>query len=284
VKTDSHSIFEKKSKMTATNEPCPFAGNSDIYGVGVRIGLYSQWVATLLVTLFNPEDEEMFRIVNLIIQASIFLGIAQQSSSETNAVEPIIVLFLMCGSLSSLTGNGMRHFSHVSGVIRALFYAALSAYGCWFWFEGLDKMMRPGCSAIAFFGRSSVDGWFRTLAKALSVFGLILSVFLTGVCIFAIVRRFYKEFDDAVKRPRKQRPQVEIGLLVLSAGLIAFSVIVVEYLIRVNHVTGLSTIDAVGQLIPFLIGIMECTSISWKILVKGLFLRKRCWFLFGKHL
>jgi hypothetical protein len=270
--------------MTSNSEACSFEGNSDIYGVGVRIGLYSQWVATLLVTLFSPEEEETFRIVNLIIQSSIFLGICQQSSSETNPVESIIVLFLMCGSLSSLTGDGMSYFSHLSGIFRILFYTALSAYGCWFWFEGLDNMIVPGCEAIAFLGRTSVNGWFRTLAKVVSVLGLILSVALIGVCIYAIVCRFQNRFEVAVARRRKQRPKVEIGLLVLSAGLIAFSVNVVEYLIRVNNVTGLGTIDAVGQLIPFLIGIFECTAISWKILVKRLFLKKRCWFLLGKHL
>ena len=77
---------------------------------------------------------------------------------------------------------------------------------------------------------------------------------------------------------------MEIAYLVLSGGLIAFSVCVVEYLIRVNHVTDLGAFDAVGQLIPFLIGILECTSIFWKILIKGLFFKRRCWFLFGKHL
>ncbi len=145
-------------------------------------------------------------------------------------------------------------------------------------------MIVPGCEAIAFLGRTSVNGWFRTLAKVVSVLGLILSVALIGVCIYAIVCRFQNRFEVAVARRRKQRPKVEIGLLVLSAGLIAFSVNVVEYLIRVNNVTGLGTIDAVGQLIPFLIGIFECTAISWKILVKRLFLKKRCWFLLGKHL
>lgn len=53
--------------MDSMNQVCPFAGNSDLYGIGVRIGLYAQWAATLLVTLFSPEDEETFRIVNLII-------------------------------------------------------------------------------------------------------------------------------------------------------------------------------------------------------------------------
>ncbi|KAN0089947.1 hypothetical protein V8E51_018526 [Hyaloscypha variabilis] len=277
------------------SQPCGFTGNGDIYGTGVRIGLYCQWLATLLITLFSPEEEETVRVLNLTINTSIFLGIAVQSAKETNPVEPVIVLFLMCGSLSSLTGNGMSNFGHVSGVFRALFYTALSAYGIWYWFDGLDKMLlhmrlheqrlhEQACDAIGFLGRSRVDGWFRKLGKGLSVAGLVVSVGLIVLCAIAVWKRFQDRFENAMKRPKKQRPQVEIALLVLSGGLIAFSVVVVEYLIRVNGVTQLQDIDAVGQLIPFLIGILELTSIGWKILIKGLFKKKRCWFLFGVHL
>ena len=270
----------------ATTQCLPVEGNNDIYGIGVRIGLYSQWLATLLITLFNAEEEETVRIVNLTVNISIFLGIAVISASELNPVEPVIVLFLMCGSLSSLTGNNMYNFSHVGGVLRVLFYTALSAYGVWYWFRGLDKMIAAadGCEVIGFFGRSRIDGWFRSLGKAVSIFGLILSVFLIGVSARAVWKRFKKRFELAMARPRKQRQEVEIVYLVLSVGLIVFSICVVEYLIRVNHVTGLGTFDAVGQLIPFLIGILECTSIFWKILIKGLFFKRKCWFLFGKHL
>jgi hypothetical protein len=269
--------------MGTSNEPCGFQGNADIYGIGVRYGLYAQWAATFLVTLFAPEEEETFRIVNLTINTSIFLGIVVQSATETNAVEPIIVLFLMCGSLSSLSGNGMGNWSHVSGVFRVLFYAALSAYGIWYWFEGVEKMTKEGCDAIVFFRRTKVDGWFRTLGKTVSVIGLVLSVYLIGFCVKAIRKRFKDHFDTAMVT-KKQRPQVQIAYLVLSAGLIAFSICVVEYLIKVNDVSGLQAIDSVGQLIPFLIGILECTSITWKILIKGLFFKRRCWFLFRKHL
>lgn len=273
----------------ATNKPCSFQGNSDIYGIGVRYGFYLQWLATLLITIFTPSEEDTVRIVNLTIQTSIFLGIAVQSSSETNPVEPIIVLFLMCGSLSSLNFKGMGNWKHVSGVFRTLFYAALSAYGIWFWWVGLDKMMKAAsdngsCVAIAFFGRAKVDGRFRTFGKVISIIGLVLSVCLIGVCVHALWKRFQDRFDDAMKRPRRQRPQVEIMLLLLSAGLIAFSIAVVEYLIRVNGITGLQQIDAVGQLIPFLIGILECTSIIWRIVIKGLLWKKKCWFLCGRHL
>jgi hypothetical protein len=116
------------------------------------------------------------------------------------------------------------------------------------------------------------------------VAGLVFSIGLVALCVVAMWKRFQERFDAAMARPKRQRSQVEITLLVLSGGLIAFSVVIVEYLIRVNNITGLQQINAVGQLIPFLIGILELTSISWKILIKGLFFRKRCWFLFGRHL
>ena len=123
----------------ATNKPCSFQGNSDIYGI------------------FTPSEEDTVRIVNLTIQTSIFLGIAVQSSSETNPVEPIIVLFLMCGSLSSLNFKGMGNWKHVSGVFRTLFYAALSAYGIWFWWVGLDKMMKAASETVAVLRLRSLD-------------------------------------------------------------------------------------------------------------------------------
>jgi len=148
----------------------------------------------------------------------------------------------------------------------------------------MTETQKKGCDAIAFFGRTRVDGWFRKLGKGVSVIGLVISICLIGFCAVALWERFQKRLDAAMRRPRRQRPQVEIAFLVLSGGLIAFSICIVEYLIRVNDVGGLSQFEAVGQLIPFLIGILELTSIGWRILIKGLFLRKRCWFLFGKHL
>jgi hypothetical protein len=265
----------------------PILGTPDIYGIGVRIGLYAQWVATFLITLFAPENEEIFRIVNLTMQTAIFLGIAVKSPIETNVVEPIIVLFLMSGSLSSLTGNGITNFSHVSGVFKGLLYMALSAYGVWYWFKGVDRIMEgqmEGCNAIAFFGRVTVDGWFRNLAKGVSIIALVVSICVIGLCAIAMWRRFENRLEHAMARQSRRRPQVEIAFLVLSGGLIAFSICIVEYLIQVNDIGGLQNVDAVGQLIPFLIGILELTRIGWKILIAGLFLRKRCWFLFGKHL
>ncbi|KJZ72427.1 hypothetical protein HIM_08230 [Hirsutella minnesotensis 3608] len=272
--------------MASFNTCPPLVGNSDLYGLGVRIGVYAQWVATLLTTIFEPANESALRLLNLIVQMAIFIGLCSESSRRSSAVGSVITLFLLCGSLSSVTGDGVSSFGHASGLLRVVFYMALSAYGIWFWFAGVQEMLRPGCPEVAFFGPSSITGWFRTLGKALSVAGLIACVALAVYCVYAVVRRFRGGLDAGFSRPSGQRPRVELMLVLTSAGLLSLSVATVEYLIQVNNIQGVGAdkIGSVAQLIPLLAGTLACFLSLWKILTHGLLFRKRCLFLFGRHL
>ncbi|RFU75999.1 hypothetical protein TARUN_6243 [Trichoderma arundinaceum] len=264
---------------------CP-DGNSDLYGVGVRVGLYAQWVATLLTTLFEPKTESTYRIANLIIQWSVFLGLCTQSNPGDSLVGAVITQYLLFGSLSSLTGDGISHFSHFSGIFRIVFYTAVSAYGCWFWFKGIDEMDQPGCPDIAFFGETTIHGWFRTLGKVVSAVGIVLCFFFIGFSVYATTLRFSNGFRNGFKRKEKARPRVELALLVISMALIGISIYLVEHLIVVNDIqgVGIDDIGSVGQLIPLLAGGLGCALSLWKVVVHRLFMKKRCWFLFGYHL
>ncbi|KPM38841.1 hypothetical protein AK830_g7749 [Neonectria ditissima] len=269
--------------MSQPDSQCQLEGNPDLYGIGVRIGLYSQWTATLLVTLFDSRNEGAYRVINLIMQCAIFLGLCTDSTRGGNAVGCVITQLLLCGSLSSLTGDGISHAGSLSGVFRVLFYNALSAYGCWFWFVGLDSMMEPGCpDEVAFFGGSLITGRFRIFAKVFSVAGLVFSVCLLGWNVVATGQRLRRVFRYG-RQPRA-RPRIEIGLLLLSLGLIAFSIGAVEYLIDVNDISGLTDVNSVGQFLPLLVGTIACFQTTWTILFRGLIWKRRCWFLFGRHL
>lgn len=264
---------------------CP-DGNSDLYGVGVRAGLYAQWVATLLATLFDPKTESTYRIANLIIQWSIFLGLCTQSEPGDPVIGAVITQYLLFGSLSSLTGDGVGHFSHFSGIFRIIFYTAVSSYGCWFWFNGIDDMTVEGCPDIAFFGDVSLHGPFRTAGKVFSVLGIVICVFSLVFSVFATMRRFRGGIRDAFATKERARPKVELVLLVLSMALIGTSIYLVEHLIERNGITqvGVKAITSVGQLIPLLAGGLACAMTLWKIVTHQLFMRKRCWYLFGYHL
>lgn len=277
---------------------CTYQGTSDLYGVGVRVGLYAQWIATLLSTVFEPRSEAGLRTTNLIIQLAVFIGLCTESTHATTTTTTphpsaaVITQFLLCGSLSSVTGDGVSHLHSLSGAARLFFYTALAAYGCWFWFTGIDIMgvgNGGGCQEIAFFGRTTFDGWFRVLGKVLSVLGLVTCVALLGYWLHLLVARFRTGFESGLAanaRQRKGRPRIELALLMLSAGLLVLSAMAVEYLIRENGVqkVGRADLDSVGQLIPLIAGCMGSAMVVWRIVIHGQFLKKRCLFLFGFHL
>jgi len=265
---------------------CQIDGNQDLYGLGVRVGLYAQWVATLLATLLEPETEGPYRVANLIIQSSIFLGLCTQSGSGYSVVGAVITQYLLFGSLSSLTGDGISHFSHFSGIFRVLFYTAVSAYGCWFWFLGVDTMSQPTCPEIVFFGDITVHGGFRTLGKVASVTGLILCVAFLCISVYTTSRRFRRRLREGHTSRTRARPQIEVALLALSMALIGMSIYLIEHLIMANEIktVGIDEIGTVGQLIPLLAGGLACALMLWRVVVHRLFMRKRCWFLFGYHL
>lgn len=278
------------------SEACQWDGNADLYGVGVRVGLYAQWVATLLTTVFDSRSERGLRTANLIIQLAIFLGMCTESTdTNSHPAASVITQFLLCGSLSSVTGDGISHLRSLSGVARVAFYIALSAYGCWFWYVGIDVMRRrsddASCGEIAFLGGTTFDGWFRVLGKVLAVLGLITCVVLLGYWAYLVVRRFRGGFEHGIVANEdahggKGRPRIELALLALSVGLIVLSAVTVEYLIRVNRVQGVgrADLDSVGQLIPLIAGCMGSALVVWKIVMHGLFVKKRCVYLFGFHL
>jgi hypothetical protein len=259
-----------------------FEGNTDLYGIGIRIGLYLQWLSMLFVTLFVPEDEQVQRIINLIVQAALLSALCIISNSDTNQVEPLIVMWLLCGSLSSLTGGSNTHTFRLSGILRALFYAALFAYSIWYWFLGLDQMAHGKCNAVGFFGRFSITGRFRIFGKVISIIGAAICLFILSISAYLVI---WKRRGIAFGNKRMPgRGRIELSLVVSSVGLIVVSVMSVEYLIKVNNISGTSNIESVGQLIPLIIGAVSCSTTLFKLIIDKAIFKKKCVYLFGRHL
>ncbi|KAI1772551.1 hypothetical protein F4818DRAFT_175810 [Hypoxylon cercidicola] len=261
-------------------ESCDMTGDADMYGVGIRLGLYAQSLNTLLVTLFMREDEGQNQIVNLLLQLAIFAGTLRNTETgDVRAFDVVIVFWLLVGALSSLTGDGFGGAGSFSGTCRLLFYAALSAYGCWFWFTGLDGMP---CQVpqIVFFGGSMLNGWFRTFGKAISILGLAVT---TGMLFWNGAVHATKGSGRS-RRSQPRRPQTEIILMILSIAMIVLSITSTEYVIRANHLTEVDEINKVGQVLAFLVGLFQLLDTLVKVFFKNRLLTPRCWLLFGRHL
>ncbi|KAI0382806.1 hypothetical protein F5Y04DRAFT_44064 [Hypomontagnella monticulosa] len=265
----------------ASPDSCDIVGDADFYGIGIRLGLYSQSLTTLLVTLFVQEEEEVNRVLNLLLQLAIFAGtVLKTNKSDIHAFEVMIVFWLLVGALSSLTGDGLSGIRSFSGICRLVFYAALSAYGCWFWFIGVDTMPGTKCTQIVFFGRSTLDGWFRTFGKVIAIGGLGV----TGGMLGWAATVFVKERGDTSRRTRSYRPRTEVSLMLLSIAMIILSITSTEYVLRENHVGEVDDIFMVGQVLAFLVGLFQLLNTLIPIFFKGRLWAPRCWLLFGRHL
>lgn len=88
-----------------------FAGNSDLYGLGIRLGIYLQWISSLLANSLLPTTVSDSLDTNSIFLFAVFIAIAVATnlSGGLHPVEPFILLQLCFGFLLSvLSVNGFK--------------------------------------------------------------------------------------------------------------------------------------------------------------------------------
>jgi hypothetical protein len=238
---------------------CAFDGNPDLYGIGIRVGIYLQWVAQVLVTLWKPSAEGSTLVVKLLLQVAILLGlIILTANGEAIAVDVLIAFWLLFGPLPSLNLKRLNPFATIYGLPRIAMGTATAAFYCWFWFVGWEKLVPPGCHAVAFFGNVSVDGPFRIFCMVAIIAYLVLCAALIGARLVRpnVPQQWWKHNWE-----EQPDSQVEPGLLVLSVVWSLFSMAVVEYLVKANSVGSVNDLQAIGQFIALLTGTFSVLSV-----------------------
>ena len=199
--------------------PCGFKGDDNMYGLGIRLGVYFQWVTTSISNNFVPEEAAMMRGVNNCFQLSTFAGLvyitlgrgSSHNSGTTYAVEAFIVLLLCTGGVCSGRGLGNASdddqalgervpttfadykASRIGQIVRVLIAAASIYYGIWFVYIGMDNMAHPPCSRTAFFF-APVDlyHWYRAFLKVIFTLSGIVSSFLILESSLGVARLWRK--------------------------------------------------------------------------------------------
>ena len=88
-----------------------FTGNADLYGLGIRIGIYLQWMSSLLTNVFLPHGVSDSLDTNSIFLFALFIATASSTTAKggLHPTEAFIVLQLCFGFLLSvLSVAGMR--------------------------------------------------------------------------------------------------------------------------------------------------------------------------------
>lgn len=81
-----------------------FKGNSDFYGLGIRLGIYMQWISSLLMNLLLDNEWVSTLVSFIIFSISLLIAviILAFQNTCTYTVDIIIVLFLYWGGLMCL--------------------------------------------------------------------------------------------------------------------------------------------------------------------------------------
>lgn len=192
---------------------CGFDGNSDFYGLGIRLGIYLQWITTLLAHLFF--DEAIPGNLELNCVFLIAVSAATLVATRAGTVRPaecLVLLHLCFGfvfSVLSIWGHRIdMRFSLAGSSFRLALAAAISAYAVWFWSRGLGLLTVDACPAFTFVVVPRVvSAAIATFYKAqssvvLAVYSLLLArELLTAFCFFvfcAMVSGVFAEFHATV--------------------------------------------------------------------------------------
>jgi len=266
-------------------------GNSDMYGLGIRVGVYLQSLTLALATILEQPSYRGIVFATVSFQVSMLVGVVYITMTD-DALEAaeaaIIAVFTMCSSANTspklldgdrppalhrsrdllrlLGDSGPPRWSQAWVVPFVKSFVDLGTYGysVWFWFAGLDVLAHTPCTGYTFFfARVSLYGWLRVLMKIAVVLLMTLKLCLL-LGMFDVVKlpdswHATTAKDDAtgldLPVPQLRRSLWLAGRVVSAILGVGFWVLVVELMIHWNHISGIYTINTVGQLIPFLTGV-----------------------------
>ena len=175
--------------LVASDEDCGFEGNSDLYGLGIRLGIYMQWLSS-----FAPRAGS--QSLGLLLQTyftfvfAIFVAILVLTAEKrpTHTVEIFVLTYIMFGGSYTMLMAAWPSKTRVANIWEAYgvspFYLgfllclieAVALYSLWFWLCDVqsDHFLATPCGSHAFvFAKVSLSN--RAVTKALAAMSGIVA-------------------------------------------------------------------------------------------------------------
>ncbi|KAG8893370.1 hypothetical protein FRC00_010640 [Tulasnella sp. 408] len=256
-------------------QPCGFDGDDNTYGLGIRLGLYIQWLSTILCNLLGlvkPEEAKSMKGINLCFQASVFGGLLYvtftrgrtQEAGQLYAAEIWVMLCLCLGGVLTVTAEPRERAFVIHDVFQQGLNVAMASYTLWFIYTGMDQMAHPPCSRYSFF-YTKVDmyHWFRLFWKISMVPATMSVTFCLGWCLVRLVTPGMKRIsDDAELAWGRSHPLVWI---ISPSFALGSTIASTELIIRWNHIHNVNSIGGTGQLIPLIVACLTFIRLAYKL-------------------
>jgi len=273
--------------MDSPSAPCSFTGDDNTYGLGIRTGIYLQWLTSVIAFTTGPPGEiESIRGANNAFQIAMLAGLMYTTVSRLPYAAEIYIELLLCmGGICASAGFPRTELAAgattAGDLLRLILTTSICAYGCWFTFAGMDQHMTPpppSCHVyIFFFSRLDLYGKFRTFLKAVFSIGLFFSVLLLIENVVYLWQRFRSWYKtDWRSLPRRN---TELGSVkeegwrkilpplctIISGCLFALSV---ELTLQWNTIDSVHSWGSTGQIFPLVAALCTFLRLLFK-LVRG---------------
>ena len=258
----------------STPGSCLIIGDQDVYGIGIRLSYYLQWVAVLFGMWIAPANNNQIRTATNILTISVFINSLRGASVEHSlmVVEWYIVEYLAFVLLAFNLPTSWRALTRSLGSLAVLFINYfVVAFPVWLYWRGVNLGRKAGCQPNVFFFTSigAYNPAWIIVCKVLSTIGLILlpGCLIVAWLLFSRRDKLSREADEdgMDKWTVPFAGTFTVFLLVNGAIAIAF----VEMTIKSNKIEFPDTrLTDSGQLIPLLIGVFTLASAFWEGLKK----------------
>lgn len=291
-------------------DPCPFTGNADLYGAGIRYGIYMQWVSAQLAVWLALKDAKELIDAYLILSAAIMAAlVALSASTGLRVTEAVIMLHLFFGGLVCVPDHLFPRPVHRGGnptrprtwrtILSLSVWTLFLGYSAWFWILGRSTYVftNRDCGTVIFLFAPISPSKFGSLSYLFAVISMILLliyalIFSTVICMILLawhesgnitVNVFFDWLKAKAAWLSPGHPTNTIYLYFFLPAALAYSVVAVELMLRWNKVSGIYQFKSTGQFIPFAIGVAGLVKVLldiWherKALLEGFVpLRDRC--------
>jgi hypothetical protein len=273
-------------------DTCKFPHNSDLYGIGIRVGLYCQWLTSLASQIYVPAEAPATQATSQLFQTAVLISLVVLTATRSiYQPEVIVVLSLSFGGF--LTSHHLPDLvndraSIPRRAVAVINFGAFAAYCCWFWSCGALRLQEqhPDCVYVTMlFGRCKII--------ALRAFGIVMSSI--GCFVFLVIAATYTRrvsvlvAQDGLKTSlwylipvtgapgvvtRDSKPRWQTWLQIAVALLAQAHVIaMVELTLRWNPQQDYQNVLAAGQMIPLVIGVSGLVRILYLVLTSQLRVR-----------
>lgn len=208
---------------------CIINGNSQMYGLGIPLGFYLQWIGSILSSFLIPrrhrrqnEEDPLkdeikgLKFSNNVFAAATFLAlfiITVKGVSSLQPVEVHIILLLTFGyslifvpiyswrlitrgnPLYDATRWAIVRPSPVESVLKFLLTAAVASFQLWFWFVRIPHLHNLSCEQYGFLLTK-----VRLDATVIQVISIVLYFAVLLLSLFILLRTIY----DFRRPPTKQ--------------------------------------------------------------------------------